>query len=556
MKYTVVIEQAVPETVLENLQQLLSERFHLNAEQARKLAGRRGGRLMKPTDRERASVLLGIFQEVGAQVRLETLSDEGEAVAEPVTLPGVAERSPVLVISPPPAQISRDAALPDLSATEFGQVAARASGGLAATLPLEPESASGGVASTLTPAGDDFWAELAAPAPLPLPSDSPGGLLSSLHGEAQAGSSAIDDFFGSSAAPATASDTSPSHAAEVPPADIWSDFTGALTITDTLSVPAAAREEIPDLMMQGGQDVSMGRRKPLSNRLTLASVVPLGVYTALSLLTLSVVLTASQRQQVSSSAATVAAAVGAVLNTTDQNTVQQQLATLLGRDTVGFVQVEFPDGTSFFRSRTPGLDSALNEGVSTWIKAHPVSGVFVQDKTPAALYKSQLALLSEMGAGNSPQAQSLKAATLNPDNQRIDNRNFQVERISVYVKPDGSRQTLPADVKSSNTLLYRIAVGVPVDAAQAQLRNTLLILLVAGLLAALIGVMLAARAARRIVEPIERLVRAANAISLGDLSQPVRPDTNDEMGDLAQALERMRLSLDAAMNRLRKRRKA
>ena len=547
MKYTVVIEQAVPEAVLDTLQQLLSERFHLNAEQARKLATRKGGRMMKPTDRERASVLLGIFQEVGAQVRLETLNDEGEVMApEPAVAPSVSGAGqvsgPLAAVNSFAAQVAGERNGADLSATEFGQVARASGSGLVATLPAEA-----GAASNLPAAGDDFWAELAAPAPAPEPSGLSSGPLPGLHGEAAPGFAAVDDFFGpSTAAPA----------AEMPSGDIWSDFTGALTITDTLSVPAAAREETPDLMLGGSQAVSLGRRKPLSNRLTLASVVPLGVYTALTLLTLSVVLTSSQRSQVSSSAATVAAAVGSVLNTTDQNTVQQQLATLLGRDSVGFVQVEFPDGTSFFRSRTPGLDSVLNEEISTWIKANPVSGMFVQDKTPATLFKSQLAQLSEMGAENSPQAQTLKAAVAKPENQRIDNRNFQVERISVYVKPDGSRETLPANAKSSNTLLYRIAVGVPVDEAQTQLRNTLLILLVGGLLAALVGVALAARAARRIVEPIERLVRAANAISLGDLSQSVRPEINDEMGDLAQALERMRLSLDAAMNRLRKRRKA
>ena len=159
-----------------------------------------------------------------------------------------------------------------------------------------------------------------------------------------------------------------------------------------------------------------------------------------------------------------------------------------------------------------------------------------------------------MGAQNSEPAAVLKRAIADPANQAIANRNYQVERIGVYAGAGGNRVTKVVSQGAGNTLLYRIAVGVPIDGAQRQLRDTLLILLAAGLIAMLIGVSLAARAARRIVEPIERLVRSADAISLGNLGQSVRPESNDEVGDLAQALERMRLSLDAAMERLRKRR--
>ena len=57
------------------------------------------------------------------------------------------------------------------------------------------------------------------------------------------------------------------------------------------------------------------------------------------------------------------------------------------------------------------------------------------------------------------------------------------------------------------------------------------------------------------MQPISDLVKAADSISLGDLTRPVKSTTNDELGDLAQALERMRLSLEAAMDRLRRRKR-
>ena len=555
MKYTVVIEQAVPEEVLGQLQQALSERFNLNADQANKLAARRGGRLMKPTDRERARVLLGLFQGVGAKVRLETIGENGEAQAAIAQPTAVAATVPTTTVpsslSPAPAPRQDSALL----ASEFGQPEVQGAesireGGLAAR---GSTSAQPSTPSNTPGVGDDFWAELSTPAPLGTANPAPASDAPDLDG-----THSLDSLFGAAptaqVAPQVALASSSAAQGEAS-GDIWSDFTGALTITDTLSVPAAAREDAPDLMMSAGEETPLGRRQPLSRRLTIAAVSPLVVYTALTLVTLAIVLTSAQRNLISTNAATVAAAVGSVLNTTDQNTVQQQLGTLLGRDSVGFVQVELPDGTIFFRSRTPALDNVLNERINTWIKANPVSGVFVQNQTPAALYNTQLEQLASIGADDSQAAQALKDAIKDPANQQIANRSFQVERVGVYVTADGSRQTLAANAKSNDPLLYRIAVGVPVDGAQAQLRNTLLILLLAGLIAALIGVALAARATRRIVEPIERLVKAANAISLGDLSQTVRPEVNDEMGDLAQALERMRLSLDAAMNRLRKRRK-
>jgi len=567
MKYTVVIEQAVPDEQQAQLQQALSTRFQLSADQARKLATRRGGRLMKPTGRERATVLLEIFKEVNAQVRLEQ-------VAEAAELPDAVPATP-LEVGRAPASLPINQT--DLHATEFGQVVtpgreqrvatldspvmvARAEPGLAVT----SASATAGSPAPLVPAGDDFWDQLAAPAFKPEAADDSSNLFapdpisqaslrlpeppaSQLSGlPASADPSA--ELFGSQT-PGLASSVAAA------PADSWADFTGALTMTDTPAAPKAA-DQAPEMIMQSSErDTPLGRRQPLLRRLTVASVTPLAVYTVLTLGTLSIVLTSSQRSLISTSAATIAAAVGSVLNTTDQNTVNQQLGTLLNRQSVGFVQVELPDGTTFFRSQSAGLDAVLGERVGTWVKANPSSGVFVQNDTPAQLYNAQLQQLVSVGAQDSEPAAVLKRAVNDPANQSIGNRNFQVERIGVYTKPDGSRETRGAKEKSTNTLLYRIAVGVPIDSAQTQLRNTLLILLVAGLLAMLLGAALAARAARRIVQPIERLVTAADAISLGDLSQSVKAEANDEVGDLAHALERMRLSLDAAMERLRKRRK-
>ena len=81
-----------------------------------------------------------------------------------------------------------------------------------------------------------------------------------------------------------------------------------------------------------------------------------------------------------------------------------------------------------------------------------------------------------------------------------------------------------------------------------------------GLMSALIGLVLVSAAglalifSRSISKSIIRLTEAADTISLGEFDVPVEKKSNDELGDLAEALERMRLSLRAALERLRRRR--
>jgi len=57
---------------------------------------------------------------------------------------------------------------------------------------------------------------------------------------------------------------------------------------------------------------------------------------------------------------------------------------------------------------------------------------------------------------------------------------------------------------------------------------------------------------QRIVRSITEIIDAANAISRGDLDVPIDVDRPGEIGELAKAIERMRTSLKAAIERLRR----
>ncbi|MFC4425851.1 HAMP domain-containing protein [Deinococcus navajonensis] len=555
MKYTVVIRQPVPETALPELEQQLQERFGLNAEQARRLASRRAGRLMKPTGRARAELLLSVFESIGAQVALEEVREETGLLSEPFQ------------------GVSGGAAT-----AAFG---ASSGGAAVATATLDDAPLATGP-SALTPTwmsgtGEHPGASVAGW------SDAPGGAAVAAWPEAAPplaperprstqGSDAFLPDAGAEQVPlvttpaaedpsdksvvvaTTAPDASPAPAAAE--ADVWSDFTGALTITD--STPAQAKTDagapVTALTEEPGA-VSSRPRRSLAQQMTISTLTPLLLSTGLTLGLLSLILPGLQRQLVQQNAQAVAVAVGTSLDTSNQESVNAQLDTLLSRSAVGFVRVELPDGTTYFRSRNPAVDSIMQARVADFVRENPNTGTFQSGGSAADAYREQLKQLEDVGAGESAQAQELRDAIAAPENSKADRTAYVTSRLGVVETQDGKRSTVSGATDSSD-LLYRIAVGVPNTQAATNLRNTLLLVLGVSLLALGVAAALALRAARRVVQPIERLVKVADAISMGDLTHPVQAERNDEIGDLAQALERMRLSLEAAMERLRRRKRA
>ncbi len=80
-------------------------------------------------------------------------------------------------------------------------------------------------------------------------------------------------------------------------------------------------------------------------------------------------------------------------------------------------------------------------------------------------------------------------------------------------------------------------------------RTTLLV--IAGILALVTAI--ASYFANLLAQGMLKLARLADKVSLGDLEQPITSESNDEIGDVAQALERMRISLRAAVARISRR---
>jgi HAMP domain-containing protein len=90
--------------------------------------------------------------------------------------------------------------------------------------------------------------------------------------------------------------------------------------------------------------------------------------------------------------------------------------------------------------------------------------------------------------------------------------------------------------------------------AEIQAARTLLltIMVIVTLTAAVIGAVLALVSTRSVVKPIRKIVQAADKMSMGDLDTPIEVTSQDEIGELQASVERMRVSLKAVMERLKK----
>lgn len=531
MKYTVLIRQPVPEEIRPQLEEQLVSRFGLSAEQAQRLAARRSGRLMKPTSQARAELLVQVFESVGAQVSLEEVRADGPGAAAPVPVPA-APADPVSAgQSAPDPFASAGASDPftpssDLFADLFSAPASSSTvvGAVPGGLTPTGSTAGGltGVAGAGTGAAPTRGADLAG---LDLPGTAVAAPQVPPLDVNDAAPDVLPDWARSPApargrpdreAPAAGGDGAGNQTGN----DDWADFAGSLSMpeSDTLQVsrPAgAAPRQSTEFLTEVGDEavVNAQPRHSLTQQIRLGTLAPLVLSGLLTLGLLLLTLPRLEQRLVQSSAQTLASVIG----TTLPGGAAAQAAQLgaAARDpNVGFVRLEVPGGNATLRSSATSDLPALNTRLAAW-------------------------------SGSARPAGRL----------RVGNQDYAVSRVSIVRGSGGVLRAVPAGQENSAPVVRRVTVGVASAQAAASLRSTLGLVVLTTLLGLLLALAFAARAARQIVGPLERLVEVADAISLGDLTRPVRMERNDEIGDLAQALERMRLSLEAAMDRLRRRKR-
>jgi HAMP domain-containing protein len=177
---------------------------------------------------------------------------------------------------------------------------------------------------------------------------------------------------------------------------------------------------------------------------------------------------------------------------------------------------------------------------------NPVAGWYGQEPTLSAVPSEVRAYVQTQArratARAYMQANSIPLGTFNPPSRLVDAAGTPLEVVAHQIERDG------------NTIGTAV-VGMSSQAISSRVQSTLITTLLASTLPVLLAIMIAMLLARSITTNVLRLVGAADRISLGQLDQPVALHTNDELNELGEALERMRVSLQESLERLRRRRR-
>jgi len=128
--------------------------------------------------------------------------------------------------------------------------------------------------------------------------------------------------------------------------------------------------------------------------------------------------------------------------------------------------------------------------------------------------------------------------------------------------PDSQRQSSQREIPFRGRRVYEtsapilegrvgsVSVGIWTHSVEDEIRSAVIPLIGVIVIALVASLLFSVLVTRGITGRVLRLKELADKVSLGDLETPVGIDSNDEIGDLAHSLERMRASLKAAMVRL------
>lgn len=508
MKYTVVIRQPVADNVRANLEKQLVERFNLNPAQAQKLSNRRAGRLMKPTSQARAELLLNVFQSVGAQVVLEEVREDAENVsAQAFTSQSSIPAIDDAVLAPP---LKNETAMSDFMPQGQGST----------STPSEASAFEAAPTTTPAEASDPFATRMTDPDELPNWAKPKGATAAATAAAASAATVSATSLkpIGEVAATKTTDVSTATEKVADAAKDDWADFAGAFGGDEKQSAEDNEKGSKPRQtteFLTAVTDEVEATNKPrssLTKQIRLATLLPLILAGVLTLGLLAVALPHLQDSQRQESATNLALTAGSVLDLSKPQKYTDQLEAMVASPNVGFVRLETPDSGIIVKAHQPQEAEGLARQLVDFLRQNPEGGRLQNNNT-----------------------------------------NYYVRRVAF------SSDSLGRPIRTgidADRVTHHFTVGLASNQLNRNLIMTLALVVISTLIGLALASTFAARASRSVINPLERLVKVADAISLGDLTRPVKVERNDEIGDLAQALERMRLSLEAAMDRLRRRKRS
>lgn len=256
---------------------------------------------------------------------------------------------------------------------------------------------------------------------------------------------------------------------------------------------------------------------------------------------------------------TVAAALGAILLTV-QPVLRTQLLQSARNPAIAFASVaERVIGSEAITTPTVigELDTAL-KNTKTSFQAQDINFVMITDATgsPLAGWYGDAADLSTVPETirTAVQLQS-RRATAQAYAAANDIKMGSYNPPSRAAEADGQRLEVAGEaIEAGGQPVGAVIVGINNQSVAGKIRSVLTNTFLAAALPVLLAVLLGVLLTRAITRNILYLIDASDTISRGDFSQSVQVRSNDELGDLSRAIERMRVSLQESLERLQRRR--
>lgn len=290
------------------------------------------------------------------------------------------------------------------------------------------------------------------------------------------------------------------------------------------------------------------KRSSLSNRILLSTLLPLLVLIAAILGFTALSLPSTVRQLILEGADQLAIAVGNSIELNNPGGENRRLTLLTQQPKVFFVAVKLPDGTTLFRAKNADDEIIVRTPLTEFMSANPDGGTYSWTDNRAEAFAT---VIKQMQSSGQATDLAVKSVQQNIERTRSSAGNLtilEVRRIG-FTEKSGVRQVVPISQAS-----FVVSVGVIANDSLSIRNNFLLIFGVVALLATVLIVAITSAALRRVVQPILEMSKIADRISMGEIDQPVPNFSNDELGDLSQSIDRLRISVKVLLERMRSKR--
>ena len=291
-----------------------------------------------------------------------------------------------------------------------------------------------------------------------------------------------------------------------------------------------------------------GKRSSLSNRILLSTLIPLLVLIAAILGFTALSLPNTVRQLILEGADQLAIAVGNSIELNNPGDENRRLTLLTQQPKVFFVGVKLPDDSTLFRAKNADDEIIVRTPLTEFISVNPDGGTYAWKDNRAEAFAT---IIKQMQSSGQTTDAAVKSVQQNIERTKASAGQvtiLEVRRIG-FTEKSGVRQVVPISQAA-----FVVTVGVIATDSLNIRNNFLLIFGVVALLATVLIVAIMSAALRRVVQPILEMSKIADRISMGDIDQPVPNFGNDELGDLSQSIDRLRISVKVLLERMRSKR--